>query len=56
MEQQKEFDAAVAKVATLCDSGIRVHLDLAEHEIGTAAWLMECQREGYALRITAVRE
>ena len=50
---QVTFQAAVYKVQTLVDGGIRVTLDLAETEIPAAAALMECQREGIYLEFTA---
>lgn len=40
------FQAAVAKVQTLADGGIRVTLDLPEDAICQAAQLMECKRFG----------
>ena len=56
MDEQKDtnavsFVATVAKVQTLADSGLRVWLDLAEHELIPAAWLMDCQRRGVVLRV-----
>ncbi len=43
------FDAAVFKVQTLVDGGIRVTLDLPETAIAQAAMLMECKRAGLPL-------
>ena len=48
-----EFQAAVQKVQTLVDGGIRVTLDLPETAIKQAAMLMECKREGIPLVFTA---
>ena len=47
------FPAAVYKVQTLTDSGIRVTLDLPETAIPQMAMLAECQREGIPLLFTA---
>lgn len=49
-----EFIATVYKVSTLVDNGIRLTLDLPETAIPQMALLAECQREGLALRFTAV--
>lgn len=46
------FPAAVAKVQTLSDGGIRVTLDLPESEIMALAWLAQCQRDGVVLSVT----
>lgn len=46
------FEAAVSKVTTLADGGIRIALDLPEDAIIAAAWLMECKREGVVLQVT----
>jgi hypothetical protein len=46
------FTAEVTKVQTLADMGLRVTLDLAEDEIAAAAKLMECKREGVAIKVT----
>jgi hypothetical protein len=43
------FSAAVYKVQTLSDGGIRVTLDLAETAIATAAMLMETKQQGIPL-------
>ena len=43
------FQAAVYKVQTLVDGGIRVTLDLPETEIATAAMLMETRQQGIPL-------
>lgn len=45
------FVAAVQKVQTLVDGGIRVTLDLPETAIEQAAGLMVCKREGVPLLI-----
>jgi len=46
-EDQKhiEFEAAVARVQTMADGGLRVVLDLPEDKVFEAAWLMECKRQ-----------
>lgn len=46
------FEAAVSKVTTLADGGIRITFDLPEDAIIAAAWLMECKREGVVLQVT----
>ena len=46
------FDATVAKVQTLADSGIRITLDLPEQAIEAAAVLMALKRNGAALKVT----
>jgi hypothetical protein len=45
------FIAAVNKVQSLSDGGIRVTLDLPETAVPQAALLMECQRLGLPLAI-----
>lgn len=45
-----EFVAAVQKVQTLLDGGIRVTLDLAEDSIGPAAELMAIRQSGLVVR------
>jgi hypothetical protein len=52
-ESTIEFTAAVYKVQTLVDGGLRVTLDLPETAIAAAAMLMECQRQAVALRVSA---
>jgi len=49
-----EFIAAVYKVQTLVDGGVRVTLDLPETAIMQMAQLAECQRFGVLLAITAI--
>lgn len=49
-----EFTAAVQKVQTLVDGGIRVTLDLSEQDVLIAAQLMECKRQGACLVVSAV--
>ena len=44
------FECAVAKVQTLADGGIRVWVDLGEHETLAAAQLMACQAHGVYLK------
>ena len=46
------FEAAVSKVTTLADGGIRITFDLPEDAIIAAALLMECKREGVVLQVT----
>ena len=53
MSEQLAFDATVYKVQTLVDNGLRVTLDLPEHEILAAALLMTFKRDGVALRVLA---
>lgn len=48
------FPAAVVKVQNMVDHGLRVTLDLSESYIMQAAMLMECQRMGVVLEITAM--
>jgi hypothetical protein len=43
------FEAAVFKLQTLVDHGIRLTLDLPEDAIPQMAMLAECQREGIPL-------
>ncbi len=43
--------AAVAKVTTLADGGIRVTFDLPEDAIIEAGWLMACKRDAVAVRL-----
>lgn len=45
------FDAAVNKVQTLTDGGIRIAFDLPETAIDAAAALMRYKREGVPLRV-----
>jgi hypothetical protein len=47
------FSAAVYKVSTLADGGIRITLDLPETAIATAAMLMETKQQGIPLLFTA---
>ena len=47
------FDATVYKVQTLVDNGLRVTLDLPEHEILAAALLMTLKRDCVPLRVVA---
>ena len=47
------FEAAVYKVQTLVDGGVRVTLDLPETAIPQMAMLAECKRQGMALLFTA---
>ena len=56
MESKKgkiEFIAAVYKVQTLIDGGLRLTLDLPETAIPQAAMLMECKREEIPLKFIA---
>lgn len=46
------FAAEIVKIQTLVDHGLRVTLDLPEDEIGAAAKLMECKREGVAVQVS----
>lgn len=50
------FIAEVQSVKTLVDGGLRVTFDLPESAIAEVAKLMECKREGWVLRVGAVRE
>ncbi len=45
------FVAAVAKVQTLADGGIRITLDLPEDTIDVAAWLMQAKRDEDAVKV-----
>lgn len=54
MPEAITFSAAVAKVATLADGGIRVTLDLDESAVMVMAQLAECKRAGAVLEISAV--
>jgi hypothetical protein len=54
--EQIEVIAAVAKVQTLVDGGLRVTLDLSESEIVAAAWLMTCKRDGVAVKAIMSKE
>lgn len=47
------FSAAVYKVQTLVDHGVRVTLDLPETAIMQAAMLMECKRMAVVLSVEA---
>lgn len=47
------FSAAVYKVQTLIDGGVRVTLDLPEDAIPQMAMLAEARREGIPLSFTA---
>jgi hypothetical protein len=49
MSEVIKFEAAVYKVQTLQDHGIRVTLDLPETAIPQMAMLAECQRQGIPL-------
>jgi hypothetical protein len=44
--------AAVAKVTTLADGGLRVTFDLPETAIVEVAWLMAAKRDGVAVELT----
>lgn len=48
-----KFEAAVNKVQTLADNGIRVTLDLPETEIDAMTKLAICKRDGVYLVIDA---
>jgi len=45
------FIAAVNKVQTLADGGLRVTFDLPEDAIGEVAYLMQYKCEGVAVRV-----
>ena len=49
-KEQIEVIAAVYKVQTLADGGLRMTLDFSESEIIAAAWLMTCKRDGVAVK------
>lgn len=51
MAEQITFTAAVSKVSTLADGGIRLTLDLPETAVMAAAGLMECKRLEVALSV-----
>jgi len=46
------FCAAVYKIQTLADGGIRLGLDLPESAILQVAQLMECKRQGFVGEVT----
>lgn len=50
-ESKIVFDAAVNKVQTLADMGIRITLDLPKTAIPQAAMLMETKRAGIPLKV-----
>lgn len=50
------FTAEIVKIQTLVDHGLRVTLDLPEDEIAAAAKLMECKREGVAVKVMVAPE
>lgn len=50
------FSAAVYKVSTLADGGIRVTLDMPTTETRQMAMLAECQLSGIPLILTAVAD
>lgn len=52
MTEPITFPAAVAKIQTMVDGGIRVWFDLPETAILQAAHLMECKRQGIAGLVT----
>lgn len=45
------FQAAIARVQTMADGGLRFTLDAPETEIMAAAKLMECKRFGVYLQV-----
>lgn len=45
------FDGVVQSVRTLVDGGLRVTFDLPEDAIEQVKLLMECKRDGTALRV-----
>ncbi|MFH1183936.1 MAG: hypothetical protein V1755_02715 [Chloroflexota bacterium] len=47
-----EFVAAVAKIQTLADGGIRATFDLPEDAIEAASWLMTAKRIEEAVKVT----
>ncbi len=53
MPAEIKFQAAVYKVQTLVDGGIRLILDLPETAIPQMAMLAECQRDGIPLLFAA---
>jgi hypothetical protein len=46
-----EFEAAVARVQTMADGGLRVVLDLPEDCVFEVAWLMECKRQEATVKV-----
>jgi hypothetical protein len=52
-DNEINFQAAVYKVQTLVDGGIRVTLDLPESDIESMAKLVLCHKVGVVLEITA---
>ena len=55
-DEQITVVAAVYKVQTLVDGGLRVTLDLPESAIVEAAWLMACKRDGRAVELSIRHE
>ena len=53
MEAEIHFTAAVYKLQTLVDGGIRLTLDMPETSIPQMAMLAEAQREGIPLEFVA---
>lgn len=47
-----EFEAAVARVQTMADGGLRVILDLPEDKVFEAAWLIEVKRQEAVIKVT----
>jgi len=47
-----EFVAAISRVTTLADGGIRVVFDLSEDAIEQAMWLMQLKRDEAAVKVT----
>ena len=47
--ERTDVVAAVAKVTTLADNGLRVTFDLPEDAVQVAAWLMQCKQRGVAV-------
>lgn len=52
MAEKITFTAAVSKVSTLADGGIRVALDMGEGELLAMAQLAKCQQAGVVLKVT----
>ena len=53
MTEVIKFEAAVYKVQTLTDNGVRLTLDLPEDAIPQMAMLAECKRQGIPLMFEA---
>ena len=51
-----DFVAAVSRVRTLADGGVRVQLDLPEDATDVAHWLMDAKRDDETIRVRVERD